>query len=112
MQPHALPPQYSQAPASTQQILKANKLETIWGIVCLVGPTALLVVTILGYAILNFAFGASWGYAHGDSSLFPEPTPLHSFVNILLFLVGVVSVLTWVPGIVVGIILLSTRRRA
>ena len=34
----------------------------------------------------------------------------NAIVNILLFLIGGLAVLTWLPGIIVGIILLATRK--
>jgi len=40
-----------------------------------------------------------------------DTSPLKTFINILLFLIGTASVATMLPGLVVGIILLATRKR-
>ncbi len=37
--------------------------------------------------------------------------PLKVILNVTLFLVGAVATLTWLPGIIGGIILLATRTR-
>ena len=83
-----------------EQIRRSNKKKLLWGLVCLLGPTLLLIVGILGYAIGNFIFG---GLSSGEGAARP-------FINILLFLIGTVSVLTWLPGIIGGIILLAKRQ--
>ena len=94
-------------------IQKANKLKTTWGIICLVAPTALVIVSILAYAILNFIAGSQESAQVASDSLFAEttPSPLHTIGNVLLFLVGAIAVMTWLPGIIIGIILLATRTR-
>lgn len=93
------------------RIQKANKLKTAWGIICLVGPTALVLISIVAYFILHFATGGTWQYAHGDSELFPDPPLIRTIGTILLFIVGAIASLTWLPGIIIGIVLLATRRR-
>lgn len=92
---------------ATQQSQRArsNKLKLIWGLISLIGPTALFVLSILIYAIVNF-IAASIG---ADS--FSTDVPLwKTIANVVLFLIGAVSVITWLPGIIVGIILLATRK--
>ena len=94
-------------------IQKANKLKTTWGIICQVAPTALVIVSILAYAILNFIAGSQETTQLASDSLFAEtgPSPLRTIGNVLLFLVGAIAVMTWLPGIIIGIILLATRRK-
>ena len=94
-------------------IQKANKLKTTWGIICLVAPTALVIVSILAYAILNFIAGSQETTQLASDSLFAEtgPSPLRTIGNVLLFLVGAIAVMTWLPGIIIGIVLLSQRQR-
>ncbi len=65
------------------------------------------------YAILNFIAGSQEAAQVASDSLFAEagPSPLHTIGNVLLFLVGAIAVMTWLPGIIIGIILLSTRQK-
>lgn len=95
----------------TARIQKTNKLKTTWGIICLVAPTALFILSLVAYFILHFATGGGWQYAHGDSSLFADPPIVQTIGNIILFIVGAVTVITWLPGIIIGIVLLATRQR-
>lgn len=92
-------PPYQPVPFTPEQIeaiRRKNKQKLVWGLVCLLGPTLLLIASILVFAIVHAITGGTGGAA----------------VNILLWLIGVVATLTWLPGIVVGIILLATRRKA
>ena len=97
-------PTPSTVPAQSQHIeaiKKSNKSKTKWALVCLIGPTALFVGSILLYAIVNFIFGGS---PEADMS------PIKTIVNVLLFLAGALTVATWLPGIIVGVVLLVTRK--
>ena len=80
---------------------RTNRLKLVWGLISLIGPTALIIIALLGYAVANFAFAS-----------FEQPSQAKTILNIVMFLVGAVSVLTWLPGIIVGIILLATRKQA
>ena len=68
-------------------------------LVLLIGPTALLIITFILYAISNLAFGVE-----------TTPQPVGAVVvNIILFLTGAVGVITWLPGLIAGIILLTKK---
>ena len=98
-----VPPEpISYTPEQQAAIRRSNKLKLTWGLICLIAPTALIIFSIIIYAIFNFVF-SSFDSASGASSS-------NAIVNILLFLVGGLAVLTWLPGIIVGIILLATRK--
>lgn len=71
-----------------------------WGILLLVGPTALLIFNALLQFMVRFVFSTVEG--GGGSG------PVVLVVNILSLLIGVVAVLALIPGIIVGIIFLST----
>jgi len=77
----------------------------------LIGPSALLVMAFLGYALLNLIAGSAVEPSATQDELFGQEPTWKPFVNILLFLAGLVTILTWLPGIIVGIILLSTRKK-
>lgn len=88
-------------PQDAAAIQKSNKQKLTWGLVCLIGPTVLLIGSLLLYAIINFIF---------SGSPTDETGPLKTIINVILFLIGVVVTLTWLPGVIVGIILLATRK--
>ncbi len=91
-----------QQPLTPEQITlirRNSKRKLIWGIVCLVGPTILFIASMIFYATVNLAYSIDT-----DSAV-------RSIINALLFLIAVIMVITWLPGIIVGIILLVTRDR-
>lgn len=98
-------------PTSDPRIARNNKLKLIWGLICLLGPTALIILAILLYALINFTINTSVPDT-GSADLFAEPSPAQTIGNIVLFLTGAIAVLSWLPGIVVGIVLLATRKPA
>jgi uncharacterized membrane protein len=67
----------------------------------ILGPLALLIVTFFLYALMNLITGTPI-----DNTL----ETLQVILNIVLFIVGLVSILTLVPGIIIGIILLVTKK--
>lgn len=94
-------------PLLSESLAKTNKKKLIWGLICLLGPTLLLVITIFTYAVVNFLIADT---AQSSSELFTT-SPLGATFNILMFLVGALVILTWLPGIIAGIVLLATRRK-
>lgn len=105
---------------------RTNHLKLVWGLVCLIAPTALIIISLLFYAVFNFVFSTGApsstecptidGIVQGancfpaDDSLFGESNLARTITNVILFIVGVFSVLTWLPGIIVGIILIANRK--
>jgi hypothetical protein len=69
-----------------------------FGLWLVIGPTALMIVALLLYVIINFFFGGSG-------------TILRTIFNVLLFLIGLIVVISWLPGMIVGIILLATDKK-
>lgn len=78
---------------------KSNRTKLIWGLVCLLGPTALFFASIIIYTVMAI-FTAGGGTSAAST-----------IANVIGFLIGAVVVLTWLPGIIVGIILLATRQK-
>lgn len=82
------------------------------------------------YVIVNFTFGGAPQSTpatcidSGDFSqsvttneacqndLFANPSPVKTAFNIVFFLTGAIGVLTWLPGLIAGIVLLATRKQA
>lgn len=104
--PQFTPPQSVTEP----QAAPASKRQFIWGLVCLLGPTALIVVSILIYALVNFIATSSTP-APTSAELFTQPSPVTTVMNVILFIVGGISVIAWLPGVIIGIILLATRKK-
>lgn len=96
------------APAQPAPAARSRKLK-IWGIVLLVGPTALFVLTIVLYALVSLISPAATPTQNPDA-LFAEQPVGKSIANTILFLIGTVSVLTWLPGIIIGVILLGKSK--
>ena len=73
----------------------------------LIAPTALFVATFLLFAIANWILNPTmWPTADGEAF---APTPIGvTIANIVLFLTGTISVITWLPGLITGIVLLAT----
>jgi hypothetical protein len=63
----------------------------------LISPTALIVISILGFALMNWVYSGETGGIVA--------------ANIFLWLVGVVGVVAWLPGLVIGIVLLATQAK-
>jgi hypothetical protein len=97
-------------PDTSVQTTSKSKQQLLWGLVCLIGPTALIVISVLLYAIVNFVAGSTTQTGPSDTELFAQPSPVHTISNVVLFVIGAISVATWLPGIIVGIILLATRK--
>jgi hypothetical protein len=87
--------------------LKANKRKFIWGLVCLLGPTGVIVLGVIVFAIVNFIAGSM----RPEGELFGETPIWQTITNVVLFFTGAVSVIAWLPGIIGGIILLASRNK-
>lgn len=79
---------------------------------CLIGPTGLFIVTFLLFAIVNWLLAGSGMVTAGTNSesLFNKPSMVTTISNIILFLAGLIAFLTWLPGVIIGIILLATKK--
>ena len=75
----------------------------------LIGPTVLFVVSILAYAIVNAIVGSAEP-SPSSTDLFAPQNPITAVVNVILFLVGIVGILSWLPGIIIGIVLLAKKK--
>lgn len=104
------PTGHASTPIQTTYIPIDRKRKKI-ALLLLIGPTALIISSVILYAILNFVF-SSISQGSNEGEMFATQSPIQHVVNVLLFLVGSVSVLAWVPGIIGGIILLATKRES
>lgn len=106
-----------------KKITKRTKV-ALW---LVLGPTILFFITIILYALVNFIFAgtATTGptpecYAAQQSAdpgtdilcndvITKEEHPVASFINVVLFAVGSISVFAWLPGLIIGAVLLIKR---
>ncbi len=92
----------------------------------IVAPIAGLILSVILYAIVNFIVASSMpettpsisegaGIAQGvdaQSDLYGETPVFQTIANVVLFLLGSISLLAFVPCLVVGIIMINRRRSA
>jgi hypothetical protein len=76
----------------------------------MIGPTALIITVFILYAILNWLSGAAPTTPVDDGSLFATPSAGVVIANVILFIAGAVTVITWLPGMIIGIVLLTTKK--
>jgi hypothetical protein len=96
----AYQPPANQTIAPAPQGKNKRKILALW---LLIGPTALIVGSIILFAIINFALSGT-----NNEGL----TTFRAILNIFMFLAGAISVLTWLPGIIAGIVLLATEKKS
>lgn len=92
----------------------------------IIGPAAILILSILLYAVISFAAAAvttavspPTGMSDSETPLsisnsagyeFPDTPIAQQIANIVLWLVAAVSMLAFIPCLVIGIVMLSSRR--
>ena len=102
MDPATLP----QLPAQQRKMTGRTKL-ALW---LMIGPAALLIVSFIGYAIINWIF-MSAPAATDSTGLFTAESPAKVIFNIIFFLTSVVGIITGLPGLIIGIVLLATPKK-
>lgn len=98
----------AQTATPADAIVKSNRKRTVLALWLMIGPTALIIVSIILYAVANFITSQ---VAPESGELFAEPTVGSAIVNIILFIIGAISVITWLPGLITGIVLLATKKK-
>lgn len=73
----------------------------------LVGPSTLFLLAVLLNAIVNFVVGSS--QPSGTDQLFPQPTPFSTVASVVTFIMAAMSIVTWIPGLIIGIIFLKKK---
>jgi hypothetical protein len=80
---------------------------TIWGVILMVAPVVLLFVAIPGYAISSFVFGSLMAGSGSDGLMIAA-----KIINVILALLGVVSVLGLFICIPIGIYLVASKGKS
>ena len=82
-----------------KQTTKLNK-RTIGAIWLLVGPSILLFLVFFLFAISNWFFGITGTTGSNSFTV---------IINVFLWLLGVIGLIAWLPGLILGIVLLATK---
>lgn len=116
MQPNNLyapqPTPETPAPSPTQTLpdqptVSATRKHRKLALTLLIAPTILWVLALV-FAILSNVVAPA-AQSPTNDALFSEPSALESTMKILSFLCSAVAFLTWLPGIIIGIILLNKK---
>jgi hypothetical protein len=100
-------PAHQPAGATQSPQRNTRKFAAIW---LLVGPTALIVFSITAYAVANLIFNNSVNIENNSAELFGQQPVVATIINIILFITGLLGVIAWLPGIIIGIVLLATKK--
>ena len=82
-----------------KQTTKLNK-RTIGAIWLLVGPSILLFLVFFLFAISNWFFAITGTTGSNSFTV---------IINVFLWLLGVIGLIAWLPGLILGIVLLATK---
>lgn len=90
-------PQHTAQPKNRTKII---------ALLLILGPTLLIVSAFALFALTNLVLNPTF-WPTPDSELV-APTPLGiTIVNVTLFIMGSTGVIAWLPGIIIGVVLLS-----
>ncbi|MFY9228450.1 MAG: hypothetical protein WAO28_03975 [Candidatus Microsaccharimonas sp.] len=76
----------------------------------LIAPTALIVLTFILYAIVNLIASTATP-PPTEGQLFTETPAGMVIINVILFIVGTLATVAWLPGLIVGIVLLASPKK-
>lgn len=77
----------------------------------LIAPTVVIIISIGLFMVLNLVFNPTlWPTPDTQD---PAPTPIViTTLNVILAIIGAAGLIAWLPGVITGITLLVTHRRA
>lgn len=93
-------------PQQTEQ--QRRKKLLFWGVFCLVAPSVLFILGIILGLVSSIAL-SNTAAVEVEGELFASHSS-QPIINSIIFLLGALSVLTWLPGIIIGVILLVKRQ--
>ena len=79
---------------------------TLW---LMLAPTCMIALSLMLFAVLNLIFNPTF-WPTPDTADFNVISFAITLFNIVLLVIGAFGVLAWLPGLVIGIILLITRK--
>lgn len=87
---------------------KSDTKLTVLAYALLLGPTILWAIAFFIFAVGNYMLGSLDMNAGGE---FRNTGPIQIFFNITGFLIAGLAFLTWLPGIIIGAVMLATQRK-
>lgn len=88
-----------------QQTPRISK-RTIWALVLLIGPTLIGVISIIISYVITYSFPTTIGdTSPGVRGMYPGQEVFAIITGVLNTIAGI----TWLPGIIIGIVLLATK---
>jgi hypothetical protein len=93
-----------QQPVVTEAPRKSHKKLALW---LIIGPTALFILAI----VLSILSGLIFNGSSSDGGLFGDTSPLRTIINLFFFLSMLISIITWLPGLIIGIVLLAKQSK-
>ncbi|HEU5121865.1 MAG TPA: hypothetical protein VFT59_03385 [Candidatus Saccharimonadales bacterium] len=110
------PPQNDQSFTATpneqaippSQMPKQKKSPKKLALLFLVGPTVLILIAISIAAISNLTNSTTQS-APASGELFGDANPISAVLNVVVFLLGALGIFMWLPGIIIGVILMLNK---
>jgi len=89
---------------SRKKLASRTKL-ALW---LMIGPTALFAIALTLLALTNLIFNPTFWPTPDTEDFAATPIGI-TIVNVLLFTVGAIAALAWLPGIITGAVLLAKK---
>lgn len=81
---------------------------TVLALWLMLGPTVLIAAVLLVFAMINLIFNPTF-WPTPDTEDFANTPFIITITNIILFALGTFATVAWLPGVVIGAILLIRR---
>lgn len=104
-QPQATPSQDMPTQPTTPSIV-SKKSHRKLALLLLSGPTGLFILAFLLNLAANLLYGAT---PQNSTELFASSNAFTTILNLIGYLAGTIAFLTWLPGLIIGIILLNKK---
>ena len=98
------PTQTAAAPTHRKKLTGRTKA-ALW---LLLGPTLLAIASLTIFALINLVFNPTF-WPTPDTENFAETPLIITVINIFLFVIGSISIASWLPGLIIGAVLLIKR---
>lgn len=76
----------------------------------ILGPTVLVALVFIAFAIINLIFNPTF-WMTPDTEDFAATPLIITILNVALFMLGSAGIVAWLPGIIIGAVLLSKRQK-
>ncbi|MFZ1250756.1 MAG: hypothetical protein WAR37_04900 [Candidatus Microsaccharimonas sp.] len=77
-------------------------------LILILAPTLMIIISFICFALINLVFNQTF-WMKPDGEPVAETLLFVTILNIIFFTIGVVGIISWLPGIVIGGILLAKK---